>query len=85
LGIVHTEFLAHVGESAVAVVVKEMVMLAFKATRSTHDRDTAKLAEGVTGCFGAGKRGIGKIDLDVPGDEEVQAPIAVIVTEGGAC
>ena len=62
-----------------------MVMLAFQAARAAHDWDTAKLAEGVTGGFDAGKRGIGEIDLDVPGHKQVQAPIAVIVAKGRAC
>ena len=64
--------------------MKEMVILALKTARSAHNRDAAKLAECETGCFGAGKWGIGKIDLHVAGDEEVQAPIAVIVAERGA-
>ena len=45
IGIVDAKLLAHVGKGAVAIVVKQMVMLANQPTRAAHHRHTTKLAD----------------------------------------
>ena len=83
VGIVDAQLLAYVGEGAVAVVVKEMVVLACQAAWTAHHIDSAIVARSVTYGFGSRNGRIVEIDSGVAVDEQVEAAVAIVVAKGG--
>ncbi len=70
--IVDAELDADVGEGAVAVVVEEVVGLAFETAGAAHDAGSAKVAAGRWWL-------VRHVVVNIAGYEEVQAAIAVVV------
>src|ERR1039457_4143827 len=75
---------ADIGKRAVAIVVEKVIGLAVQSPRPAAYRDTAILAEREHGCIRAGARRGRQIVVNVAGNEEIEAAIAVIVAEAGA-
>jgi hypothetical protein len=76
---------AHVGKCTIAVVVEEVIWLAFKPSRPTAHGDSAVLAERDQGRVGPGFRRMCDVVVDVTGYEEIKTAVAVVVAETGAC
>src|SRR5208283_1203460 len=66
------------GKVAVAVVVIQRDGFGRQAHRSTHDRETHPHA--LAGVAGLG--GVGGVELEIVGDEEVEVAVAVVVEKG---
>ena len=64
-------FLAHVGESAVAVVVQQKIGLGLVIQRA------GIVVGGVVGA-------VLRVELHVPADEQIDAAVAIVIQPGGA-
>src|SRR5271167_17689 len=73
---------AHIGESAIAVVVKQMIALARQPARAAHDRDATKLAEPRWYAALTGNRRIVGIELHVAGNKEIEEAVVIVVAPG---
>ena len=84
IGVVHAQLLADVGKGSIAVVVKQVVMLAFQSARPAHHLHAAILAKGEVDRLRPRDRRIVQIDLRIAIYEQVQATIAIVIAEGRA-
>ena len=74
----------HIGKSAVAVVVEQVVGLALQAARAAVDGGAAVLAEGIAHGFAAGDGQVVAVEVDVAGDVEIEQAVSVVVAPGRA-
>src|SRR2546425_10566760 len=79
VGLQNTRGFGDIGEGAIAVVVIEDIFAARQAGRAAGDHDA--FVEAGAG-FGNGRRG--EVEVNVIGDEEIEAAVAVVVHEGAA-
>ena len=64
--------------------MKEVIGFAFEAAWTAHDGFAAELAEAVGGALVTGGGLVGHVVMDVSGDEEVEAAVAVVVSPCGS-
>src|SRR6266545_1486384 len=84
LRIVNARPCTYVLKAAVRLLVIERIAFSGQTTWSTHYRDAAKLTEVLTytgrlPCLAWTRRQIIKVDFGIPGNEEVEPAIAVVV------
>ena len=84
VGVADPGLFAHVGERAVAVVMKQMVVLSLKSARTAHHVRPAILAQRAFDGIGACNGRVMEVVADVAGHKKVQPAIPVVVSEGGA-
>src|SRR5208337_2153894 len=77
--ILDTRFDSDVGEGPVAVVVKEMIGLPGQAARAAIHRRAAIETGGIAHSLGACEGRIVTVEMHVPGDVEIETPVAVVV------
>ncbi len=80
----HSGLHAYVGEGAVAVVVEEMIAFAGQAAGTAANLFAAEGAERVGRIAGTGGGQMLRVVMEVPGDKQIEAAVAIVIAPGGA-